>query len=123
MALLAASATTQLPPGRYLVKVDALRGDAYVAECTIGAGGEVVEIDGPKLRPAAEAHPSIPDAHIIGPGQRIEAVPAAVGILRLGGMLGATRPVALDSWEPQYGRPAEAQAKWEAAHGRPLAHG
>jgi tRNA threonylcarbamoyladenosine biosynthesis protein TsaB len=29
-------------------------------------------------------------------------------------------PVALDTWEPAYGRLAEAQVKWEAAHGRPL---
>jgi hypothetical protein len=26
----------------------------------------------------------------------------------------------LDDWEPTYGRPAEAQARWEAAHGRAL---
>jgi hypothetical protein len=25
-------------------------------------------------------------------------------------------------WEPTYGRPAEAQARWEAQHGRPLHH-
>jgi tRNA threonylcarbamoyladenosine biosynthesis protein TsaB len=29
--------------------------------------------------------------------------------------------VSLDAWEPAYGRLAEAQVKWEAAHGRPLA--
>jgi tRNA threonylcarbamoyladenosine biosynthesis protein TsaB len=29
-------------------------------------------------------------------------------------------PVDIDTWEPQYGRLAEAQVKWEAAHGRPL---
>lgn len=28
----------------------------------------------------------------------------------------------LDTWEPAYGRPAEAQARWEARHGRPLPH-
>jgi hypothetical protein len=26
----------------------------------------------------------------------------------------------LDDWEPTYGRPAEAQVRWEAAHGRSL---
>ena len=35
----------------------------------------------------------------------------------------AAGPVALDGWEPSYGRLAEAQVKWEAAHGRPLADG
>ena len=29
-------------------------------------------------------------------------------------------PVELASWEPDYGRLAEAQVKWEAAHGRAL---
>jgi tRNA threonylcarbamoyladenosine biosynthesis protein TsaB len=29
-------------------------------------------------------------------------------------------PVDLASWEPDYGRLAEAQVRWEAAHGRPL---
>jgi tRNA threonylcarbamoyladenosine biosynthesis protein TsaB len=29
-------------------------------------------------------------------------------------------PVNLAAWEPIYGRMAEAQVKWEAAHGRAL---
>jgi len=29
-------------------------------------------------------------------------------------------PVPLDTWEPSYGRLAEAQVKWEASHGRAL---
>jgi tRNA threonylcarbamoyladenosine biosynthesis protein TsaB len=33
----------------------------------------------------------------------------------------AAGPVDLARWEPMYGRLAEAQVKWEAAHGRPLA--
>jgi tRNA threonylcarbamoyladenosine biosynthesis protein TsaB len=33
---------------------------------------------------------------------------------------GATRVERVDDWEPVYGRPAEAQARWEMAHGRPL---
>ena len=32
----------------------------------------------------------------------------------------AAGPVSLDKWEPAYGRLAEAQVKWEAAHGRAL---
>jgi tRNA threonylcarbamoyladenosine biosynthesis protein TsaB len=31
-----------------------------------------------------------------------------------------TGPVDRARWEPAYGRLAEAQVKWEAAHGRPL---
>jgi len=33
---------------------------------------------------------------------------------------GATRVKRVEGWEPLYGRPAEAQARWEMAHGRPL---
>lgn len=33
---------------------------------------------------------------------------------------GAARIADVESWEPEYGRPAEAQARWEQAHGRPL---
>jgi tRNA threonylcarbamoyladenosine biosynthesis protein TsaB len=32
----------------------------------------------------------------------------------------AREPVDLASWEPDYGRLAEAQVRWEAAHGRSL---
>jgi tRNA threonylcarbamoyladenosine biosynthesis protein TsaB len=33
---------------------------------------------------------------------------------------GATQVDRVHEWEPLYGRPAEAQARWETAHGRPL---
>ena len=33
---------------------------------------------------------------------------------------GAPADAAVEEWEPVYGRPAEAQARWETAHGRPL---
>jgi len=33
---------------------------------------------------------------------------------------GAARVERVEGWEPVYGRPAEAQARWETAHGRPL---
>jgi tRNA threonylcarbamoyladenosine biosynthesis protein TsaB len=47
------------------------------------------------------------------------AVPQARDVVRLpdGPLL---HPVDLAAWEPGYGRLAEAQVKWEQAHGRPL---
>ena len=54
----------------------------------------------------------------------LEALPpVASSLLALGSRDGASR--SLDdpaTAEPEYGRPAEAQAKWEARHGRPLPH-
>jgi hypothetical protein len=47
--------------------------------------------------------------------------PVASSLLALGARDGASRPLADPATaEPEYGRPAEAQAKWEARHGRPL---
>jgi tRNA threonylcarbamoyl adenosine modification protein YeaZ len=42
-------------------------------------------------------------------------------LLRLDGVPGGTAEIlTLDRWEPTYGRPAEAQARWERDHGRAL---
>ncbi len=58
------------------------------------------------------------------PPVSLEALPpVASSLLALGARDGASR--LLDdpaTAEPEYGRPAEAQAKWEARHGRPLPH-
>ena len=49
-----------------------------------------------------------------------DAVPHASGCIALADSIERSGPVDLDRWEPAYGRLAEAQVKWEAAHGRPL---
>ena len=47
--------------------------------------------------------------------------PVASSLLALEARPGASRPLPDPATaEPDYGRPAEAQAKWEARHGRPL---
>ena len=56
------------------------------------------------------------------PPVSLEALPpVASSLLSLGGRDGAMRSLAdAATAEPEYGRPAEAQVKWEARHGRPL---
>jgi len=50
-----------------------------------------------------------------------EGAPRARTLLALVGRPGgAARVEQVVGWEPVYGRPAEAQARWEMAHGRPL---
>jgi hypothetical protein len=45
----------------------------------------------------------------------------ATALIALTALPGGAREVPDPSdWEPVYGRPAEAQARWEIAHGRPL---
>ena len=49
-------------------------------------------------------------------------LPTASALLGLVGRAGGAELVSdLASWEPAYGRPAEAQARWEKVHGRLLA--
>ena len=50
--------------------------------------------------------------------------PRASSLLRLTGMRGGARAIeSLAEFEPDYGRQAEAQVRWEQAHGRPLSQG
>lgn len=50
-----------------------------------------------------------------------EGAPHARALIGLVGRPGGAQQIAaVEGWEPVYGRPAEAQARWETAHGRPL---
>ena len=50
-----------------------------------------------------------------------EGAPHARMLIALAGLTGGAVPVdALGDWQPEYGRPAEAQTRWEMAHGRRL---
>jgi tRNA threonylcarbamoyl adenosine modification protein YeaZ len=54
---------------------------------------------------------------------RLDQVADAGALLALLAFPGALERVDVPfAWEPQYGRPAEAQARWEAEHRRPLPH-
>lgn len=106
-------------PGRVLATLDALRGESYAAIVTRDAAGEVTGYQRLGLVPS-DALEAIAAAH---GAQRIRteaAEPHARSIVALGALLVGHGPVDLDAWEPDYGRKAEAQVKWEAAHGRAL---
>jgi tRNA threonylcarbamoyladenosine biosynthesis protein TsaB len=126
MSLIVAGA--KLGMGRYLAAIDALRGEFYVGLYHMSASGEVIELERARLVPAdgVEAVALEYDARIVSPSaieDAIMASPKAAGAARLGSLLAASEPVDLGSWEPAYGRTAEAQVKWAAAHGRPLTTG
>jgi tRNA threonylcarbamoyladenosine biosynthesis protein TsaB len=118
LALIAADAS--LGDGIYLAVLDALRGDAFAAAYS-RANDEVTELAAVRLVPrdslAREA--ARLQATVIGPEERPRTNPRAANMVRLGAWL-AQPPVPLAAWEPDYGRLAEAQVKWEQAHGRPL---
>ena len=99
---------------RVLAVSDALRGESYAALYRIGPREVAV------IKPPAVVTPATlagwPAADF-----RADSLPLASTLLELLEVEGGTVPVHdLETWEPEYGRPAEAQARWEAAHGRPL---
>ena len=118
LALIAADAS--LGDGVYLAVLDALRGDVFAAAYT-RANGEVTELAPLRLVPrdALAREAARLQGTVIGPEERPRTSPRAANIVRLGAWL-SLPPVSLASWEPDYGRLAEAQVKWEQAHGRPL---
>jgi tRNA threonylcarbamoyladenosine biosynthesis protein TsaB len=123
LALLVAS-REPVEPGRYLAALDALRGEHYVGLFEVTDAGEARAL-GPELRiPSGEIAERAAQAHarVVGPGSPAERVttPRAGAAARLGAMLSASPEADLATWEPAYGRLAEAQVKWEAAHGRAL---
>lgn len=123
LALLVAS-RDGLTAGRYLGAIDALRGEHYVALFEVDADGEVRQDGGFSLVPSSELAESAArlDAGLIaaGPTTGGEVAPLARAAVRLTKLINATPAADLAAWEPAYGRLAEAQVKWEAAHGRPL---
>ena len=115
------------PPaaGRYLAVMDAMRDERFVQGLEVGPAGDLTMLSEPMRISLSELHALAERlaATTIGPGEGVEVVqgPHARGAMRLPGAMRVT--VDLASWEPDYGRLAEAQVKWEAAHGRPLEHG
>jgi tRNA threonylcarbamoyladenosine biosynthesis protein TsaB len=118
--------TGSQPPlhaGEYLSVIDAMRGEYFAARVTLNADQTVTQSEPTTLISAAELTELAarePLLRIFGPGQQVDLHPHARGVASMIDSLVAHGPVDLASWEPTYGRLAEAQVRWEAVHGRPL---
>ena len=117
---------------------DALRGDIYAAAYRLGSDRIVTELAPTVCRPedleVRIGRPTLIVGDVPAPArQSLEqwsgrpVVPSPIGapdatrLLGLVGRMGGAREIADPAgWEPEYGRPAEAQARWEMAHGRSL---
>ncbi|MES3032758.1 MAG: tRNA (adenosine(37)-N6)-threonylcarbamoyltransferase complex dimerization subunit type 1 TsaB [Gemmatimonadota bacterium] len=114
---LIAAARDDAAPGTWLCVLDALRGEWFVQQVTLRADGRW-QVDG-----AVERVPSqmVRDralaigATLVGPPIDLAQQPDARATLRIG-----ITAVPRDTWEPNYGRLAEAQVVWEAANARAL---
>ena len=110
-------------PGDYLSVLDAMRGEFYGARLTLGSD-RVATLTGPTMLVGADELASLAGGkagmRIIGPGQELDFHPHARGVAPILESIVDGGPVDLALWEPEYGRLAEAQVRWEAEHGRAL---
>ncbi len=122
LALIVAGCRPAVKAGRYVALLDAMRAERYAALIDVSATGAMRELE--SLGRVADAEIAAIcerlGANAIGPRESFEAAPQARGVASLLQSVIAAGPVSLDKWEPAYGRLAEAQVKWEAAHGRAL---
>lgn len=109
--------------GEWLYVSDALRDERYVQPIAIHADGYASAIGEPGRVTVAglDAMAAGRPLRFVDGGAKGLA-PRAVNVRRLADWA-AFGPVPLDQWEPAYGRLAEAQVKWEAAHGHSLPDG
>jgi tRNA threonylcarbamoyladenosine biosynthesis protein TsaB len=121
-----------------LAVTDALRGEVYAAAYRFDREDVVTllapSVYHPERLIAAAPRPSLlvgeaPTAvrevlerwagcGLIGPPEGAPRARELIGLVGRPG--GAVRVTAVAGWAPEYGRPAEAQARWEAAHGRSM---
>ena len=126
LALIVAGAEPRA--GRYLGALDALRGEFYVALYDVDDQGNVAELEPARIIPATDVGAVALEyrARVVSPTDfdgGVRSRPRTNGVARIEGLLAARGPVDVRTWEPAYGRLAEAQVRWESAHGRPLPRG
>jgi len=109
--------------GLYLSVLPAMRDENFAELISVGEAGEIRQEGDVSVVPAGDVKSVAvrAGAKVIGPGQEIDARPEARGVARLMAVIVSQAPIDIAGWEPAYGRLAEAQVKWEAAHGRSLA--
>ncbi|MBM4194509.1 MAG: tRNA (adenosine(37)-N6)-threonylcarbamoyltransferase complex dimerization subunit type 1 TsaB [Gemmatimonadetes bacterium] len=122
LALLAAAAPAG--SGEALTPVlDAMRDEWYVANCRRTPSGEVsaCEYLGVRSATALVEIAGRASSTVVGnePDVAGRVRPRARHALDCLAVIKGPEP--LEGWEPAYGRLAEVQVRWEAAHGRPLA--
>jgi tRNA threonylcarbamoyladenosine biosynthesis protein TsaB len=130
LALLVAASPR--PAGSYVAAIDALRGEWYAAVFGVGSGGIVTETQSAAVISPAGLSDLVTShgATLLGAKLAVDGDGATVALVAEGERPRASglarvdpsiiEPVDLAGWEPAYGRLAEAQVKWEAAHGRAL---
>lgn len=124
LLLIVAGSESPLAPGRYVAALDAMRGDVFA--CVFAVTDTAITAESPTTIVPRASFPEFAREHAAratGPAEATAVAPHARGVATLGTLVPWPSPADLATWEPNYGRLAEAQVKWEAAHGRALTAG
>jgi tRNA threonylcarbamoyladenosine biosynthesis protein TsaB len=99
-----------------------MRGESFASIIDISDTGAVTELEAPSIMKddVLEKEARSRGARLTGPAGTPGERPRARGAARMLDAIVAAGPRDVESWEPVYGRLAEAQVRWEQAHGRPL---
>jgi tRNA threonylcarbamoyladenosine biosynthesis protein TsaB len=130
-SLLLAGASLAASPGCYVLHADALRGERYALRVRVAESGEVTSTEAAHRLSLADveamASTAAPPCMLVAVGAHTVSAHDALAVTPDARRAGAlfTRwdrfgPVDVARWEPEYGRLAEAQVKWESTHGSPL---
>lgn len=130
-SLLLAGASLHESPGDYIVHSDALRGDRYALPIHVGDNGQVNIVGTQRRLSLAQLEDVFLAAEqpiaLVAVGNTktsehdsLVVQPHARNIIALINSWPHFGPVDVSSWKPDYGRAAEAQVKWETAHGKAL---
>lgn len=109
------------PDGRWLAALPAMRDEVFIQLFDIESA--VIRENGPpRIIPLNALHDEARrlDAGTMGPIKKGGQYPHARGVANVIEVVLSAGPCDIDTWEPVYGRLAEAQVRWEATHGRPL---
>jgi tRNA threonylcarbamoyladenosine biosynthesis protein TsaB len=115
LLLIPAGVQGGIAAGEYLALLDAMRGEYHALRCTVDdcgivhRSGEDELLDSSAIQSqAANASESVVAA---GPGFTVDALPHARGVHRISHWVSPIDAVDTDSWEPTYGRLAEAEVR------------
>lgn len=116
LALIVAGSAAAEKEGRFMVALDAMRDESFVAVIDLGQDGAIPARVPFEIVALAEAAEQARDRG----ASLLDGIPRAAAVSRMLDSIVLAGAVDIAAWEPDYGRSAEAQVKWEAAHGRPL---
>lgn len=116
LALVIAGSSSAQEAGRFMVARDAMRDESYVSVFDVAPDKPIPPHAPVRIVPRSSLEEEARSESAV----LLQGIPRAASAARLLASIFDAGPVDLATWEPDYGRAAEAQVKWEAAHGRPL---